>query len=118
MDPQEVFKLWVCDLLPELQVFFSIVLTQNSMFIYALFPHNVCVLSNAMMLCFINVSMYVLNICHINLCYSARCELCHNTNKADRSVPFIDLTLGFNNIQDAVADYFAEENIMEYDCQV
>ena len=118
MDPWEVFKLWVRDLLPELQVFFLIVLRQNSMFIYQLFPYNVCVLSNAMMLCFINISMYVLNICQINLCYLALCELCHNTNRADRSAPFIDLTLGFNNIQDAVADYFAEENIMEYDCQV
>ena len=118
MDPCEVFELWVRDLLPELQVFFSIVLTQNSKFISHLFPYNVCVVSNAMMLCFINISMYVLNICEINLCYSARCELCHNTNRADRSAPFIDLTLGFNNIQDAVADYFAEENIMEYDCQV
>ena len=108
----------VCDLLLKLQVFFSIVLMQNSMFISQLFPYNICVVSNAMMLCFINISMYVLNICQINLCYSAHCELCHNTSRADRSAPFIDLTLGFNNIQDAVANYFAEENVMEYDCQV
>ena len=62
--------------------------------------------------------MYVLNICDINLYSSACCELCHNTNRADRSAPFIDLTPGFNNIQEAVNEYFAEENVMEYDCQV
>ena len=55
MDPQEVFELWVHDLLPELQVFFSIVLMQNSMCIYDLFRYNVCVLSNAMMVCFITI---------------------------------------------------------------
>ena len=54
----------------------------------------------------------------MNLCSSARCELCHNNNTADRSAPFIDVTPGFNNIQEAVNEYFAEENIMEYDCQV
>ena len=62
--------------------------------------------------------MCVVKICDINLCSSARCELCHNTNRADRSAPFIGLTPGFNNIQEAVNEYFAEENVMEYDCQV
>ena len=62
--------------------------------------------------------MYVVSICEINICSSACCELCHNTNRADRSASFIDLTPGFNNIQDAVLNYFAEENVMEYDCQV
>ena len=62
--------------------------------------------------------MYVVNILDMNLCSSAHCELCHNNNRADRSAPFIDVTLGFNNIQEAVNEYFAEENVMEYDCQV
>ena len=62
--------------------------------------------------------MYVVNILDMNLCSSARCELCHNDNRADRSAPFIDVIPGFNNIQEAVNEYFAEENIMEYDCQV
>ena len=60
MDPWEVFELWVRDLLPELQVFFSIVLMQNSMCIYDLFHYNVCVLSNAMMVCFITIRF---NVC-------------------------------------------------------
>ena len=62
--------------------------------------------------------MYVVNILDMNLCSSARCKLCHNDNIADRSAPFIDVTLGFNNIKEAVNEYFAEENVMEYDCQV
>ena len=36
MDPREVFESWVWDLLPELQVFYSVVLTQHSMFVCAL----------------------------------------------------------------------------------
>ena len=48
----------------------------------------------------------------------AGCELCHNDNTVDRSAPFIDLTPGFNNIQEAVNEYFSEENIMDYGCQV
>ena len=48
----------------------------------------------------------------------ARCELCHNDNTVERSAPFIDLTPGFNNIQEAVNEYFSEENVMDYDCQV
>ena len=49
MDPREVFKLWVHDLLPELQIFFSIALTQNSRCIHQLFPCNVCFLTDAIM---------------------------------------------------------------------
>ena len=62
--------------------------------------------------------MYVVIIFEICMSILARCELCHNDNTADRSAPFIDLTPGFNNIQEAVNDYFSEENVMDYDCQV
>ena len=40
MDPREVFELWVRDLLPELQVFYSVVLTQHSMFLCALMTYQ------------------------------------------------------------------------------
>ena len=42
MDPREVFELWVHDLLPELQVFYSVVLTQHSMFVCALITYKLC----------------------------------------------------------------------------
>ena len=42
MDPREVFELWVHDLLPEMQVFYSVVLTQHSMFVCALMTDKLC----------------------------------------------------------------------------
>ena len=64
------------------------------------------------------ITLYVVIIFEICMSILARCELCHNDNTADRSAPFIDLMPGFNNIQEAVNDYFSEENVMDYDCQV
>ena len=52
-DPREVFEVWVRDVLPELQIFFSIVLTQNSRCIHHLFHSNVCLLTRGIMVCFI-----------------------------------------------------------------
>ena len=42
MDLREVFELWVRDLLPKLQVFYSVVLTQHSMFVCALMTYKLC----------------------------------------------------------------------------
>ena len=42
MDPWELFELWVRDLLPELQVFYSVVLTQHSTFVCALISYKLC----------------------------------------------------------------------------
>ena len=70
------------------------------------------------MFCCNGITLYVVIICEICIWLLARCELCQNDNTAQRSAPFIDLTPGFNNIQEAVNEYFSEENVMDYDCQV
>ena len=124
MDPREVFELWVRDLLPELQVFYSVVLTQHSMFVCALMTYQGCNDRPLFLLSFLGmqlqvpITLYVVIICEICIWLLARCELCHNDNTVERSAPFIDLTPGFNNIQEAVNEYFSEETVMDYECQV
>ena len=70
------------------------------------------------MFCWNAITLYVVIICEICISLLARCELCHNDNTEERSAPFIDLTPGFNNIQEAVNEYFSEETVMDYECQV
>ena len=71
MDPREVFELWVRDLLPELQVFYSVVLTQHSMFVCALMTYkgcndrHLCLLSFVGMQLQVPITLYVVIICEI-----------------------------------------------------
>ena len=54
------------------------------------------------------------------LCFYAGCQFycAFFFTCAERSAPFIDLTPGFNNIQEAVNEYFSEGTIMDYECEV
>ena len=71
MDPREVFELWVRDLLPKLQVFYSVVLTQHSMFVCALMTYkgcndrHLCLLSFVGMQLQVPITLYVVIICEI-----------------------------------------------------
>ena len=58
MDPREVFELWVCDLLPELQVSYSVVLTQHSMFVCALMTYKLCSETPLFLLCFVGMELH------------------------------------------------------------
>ena len=71
MDPREVFELWVRDLLPELQVFYSVVLIQHSMFVCALMTYQGCNDRPLFLLSFLGmqlqvpITLYVVIICEI-----------------------------------------------------
>ena len=58
MDPREVFELWVRDLLPELQVFYSVVLTQHSMFVCALMTYKLCNDTHLIELCSLGIKLH------------------------------------------------------------
>ena len=71
MDPREVFELWVRDLLPELQIFYSVVLTQHSMFLCSLMTYQWPNDRHLFLLCFVGmqlqvpITLYVVIICEI-----------------------------------------------------
>ena len=58
MDPREVFELWVRDLLPKLQIFYSVVLTQHSMFVCALMTYKLCNETHLILLCFVAMELH------------------------------------------------------------
>ena len=58
MDPREVFELWVRDILPELQIFYSVVLTQHSMFVCPLMTYKLSNETHLILLCFVAMELH------------------------------------------------------------